>query len=409
MVHTRAFRALRPTAESAPEVLALPYDVMNVAEARELAKGRPNSFLHVSRAEIDLDEGVDPYSDAVYEQSARALEAMVYRQVLTLDTTPTLSVYRMRMGGLEQVGIVVAASVDDYVNGEIKKHELTRPDKENDRVRHIDAVGSHDEPVFLLSPPNSVISRVIADAVNAGVADYSATSEAGVSHEVWVVSDPAVISDVVAAYESMPALYVADGHHRSAAAHRVRDLRRERSAPGTDLGAAEYFLAVVVPSDAVTLMPYHRAVSDLGGLNIEQFLAAVARSFDVTSVEAAFQPTQLREFAMYLDSQWYRLTPLVDHAPDVLDVTVLQHDLFEPVLGISDPRLDQRLHFIGGIRGLPELERLVDEGLDAVSFALTPTSVQQLIDVADRNEIMPPKSTWFEPKLGSGLFIHPMS
>jgi uncharacterized protein (DUF1015 family) len=363
----------------------------------------------VSRAEIDLAEGVDPYSDAVYEQSARALEAMVERELLVLDSVPTLSVYRMRMGGLEQVGIVVAASVDDYVNGEIKKHELTRPDKENDRVRHIDAVSSHDEPVFLLSTPNPVISQVISDTVNSGPADYSATSEAGVSHEVWVVSDPNVISDVVAAYASMPALYVADGHHRSAAAARVRDLRRDRSAPGADLGAAEYFLAVVVPSDSVTLMPYHRAVSDLGGLNTEQFLAAVARSFDVTTVDGAFAPTELREFAMYLDSTWYRLTPLVDYAPDVLDVTVLQDDLFEPVLGISDPRLDQRLHFIGGIRGLPELERLVDEGHDAVSFALTPTSVQQLIDVADRNEIMPPKSTWFEPKLGSGLFIHPMS
>ena len=409
MVQVRSFRAVRPTAESAQRVLALPYDVMNVAEARTMAEGRPDSFLHVSRAEIDLDPSVDPYDDLVYAQSAVALGALLERGVLVRDEAPTLSVYRMTMGHLVQTGLVVAASVDDYASGAIKKHELTRPDKENDRVRHIDSVGAHDEPVFLLSPPDSVISGVIATALSRPP-DYSAESDAGVRHEVWVVADDATIAAVESAYAAMPALYVADGHHRSAAAERVRDLRRARAASAdVSLGGADRFLAVVVPADAVTLMPYHRAVADLAGLDHDGFLAAVAERFAVTVADQAVQPQRMREFGMYLGKRWYRLESLQARPDDVLDVDVLQADLLEPVLGITDPRRDQRLHFIGGIRGLPELERLVDQGLDAVSFSLMPTSVDQLIAVADRDDIMPPKSTWFEPKLGSGLFVHPMS
>ena len=409
MVQVRSFRAVRPTAESAQRVLALPYDVMNVAEARTMAEGRPDSFLHVSRAEIDLDPSVDPYDDMVYAQSAVALGALLERGVLVRDEAPTLSVYRMTMGHLVQSGLVVAASVDDYASGAIKKHELTRPDKENDRVRHIDSVGAHDEPVFLLSPPDAVISGVIATALSRPP-DYSAESDTGVRHEVWVVADVATIAAVESAYAAMPALYVADGHHRSAAAERVRDLRRARAASAdVSLGGADRFLAVVVPADAVTLMPYHRAVADLAGLDHDGFLAAVAERFAVTVADQPVQPERMREFGMYLGKRWYRLESLQRRPDDVLDVDVLQADLLEPVLGITDPRRDQRLHFIGGIRGLPELERLVDQGLDAVSFSLMPTSVDQLIAVADRDDIMPPKSTWFEPKLGSGLFVHPMS
>jgi len=410
VVDVRPFRAIRPTAQSAPAVLALPYDVMSVEEAREMAAGRPDSFLHVSRAEIDLREGLDPYDPEVYRQSGLALDAMVDRGVLALDAEPTLSVYRMRMGGLEQTGLVVAASVDDYASGVIRKHELTRPDKENDRVRHIDAVGAHDEPVFLLSPPDARVDAVLAAVVASGPPDYSATSDAAapVSHEVWVVSDPAVIEQVVAAFAAMPALYVADGHHRSAAAERVRDERRARAGHGADLGSADQFLAVVVPSDHVTLMPYHRAVADLAGLGAAEFVERVRGAFEVVEADAPVQPDTLREFGMYLGGQWHRMRSLTPRDPGVLDVDVLQDDLLEPVLGITDPRRDQRLHFVGGIRGLPELERLVDEGHDAVSFSLRPTSVEQLVAVADRGEIMPPKSTWFEPKLGSGLFLHPL-
>ena len=408
MVDVRAFRAIRPTAESAARVLALPYDVMNVDEARAMAGDNADSFLHVSRAEIDLGADVDPYDDRVYAQSARALAALIERGVLELDEAPTLSVYRMRMGEVEQTGLVVAASVNDYSRGAIKKHELTRPDKENDRVRHIDAVDAHDEPVFLLSPPDEVITSVIHDHLASRIADYAAVSDAGVSHELWVISDGDTIDRVVAAYGAMPSLYVADGHHRSAAAERVRDLRRAAVDEAGDLGDVEYFLAVVVPSDAVTLLPYHRAVADLAGLSSEQFLTAVSERFEVSPIDEAWQPTTLREFGLYCDGQWYRLRALNAYNHDVLDVTVLQDDLLAPVLGIGDPRRDQRLHFIGGIRGLPELERLVDEGHDAASFALMPTSVEQLIAVADRGDIMPPKSTWFEPKLGSGLVLHPM-
>jgi len=382
---------------------------MNVAEARAMAEGRPDSFLHVSRAEIDLDPSVDPYDESVYAQSALALQALIERGVLVRDHEPTLSVYRMTMGALVQTGLVVAASVDDYASGAIKKHELTRPDKENDRVKHIDSVGAHDEPVFLLSPPDVVISGVIA-AVLSGPPHYAAESDTGVRHEVWVVSDDATIAAVESAYAAMPTLYVADGHHRSAAAERVRDLRRARAASAdASLGGADRFLAVVVPADAVTLMPYHRAVADLAGLDHNEFLAAVGERFAVTVADLPLQPEGMREFGMYLQGQWYRLESLQSRPDDVLDVDVLQADLLEPILGITDPRRDQRLHFIGGIRGLPELERLVDEGLDAVSFSLMPTSVDQLIAVADRDAIMPPKSTWFEPKLGSGLFVHPMS
>ena len=408
MVDVRSFRALRPTSETAPRVLALPYDVMNVEEARAMAGDNLDSFLHVSRAEIDCAVDVDPYDDRVYAQSATALADLVARGVLVLDDQPTLSVYRMRMNDLEQTGLVVVASVDDYVSGAIKKHELTRPDKENDRVRHIDAVDAHDEPVFLLSPPDAVITAVVSQALASGAAEYSAVSDAGVSHEIWIVRDPQTIEDVIAAYGAMPALYVADGHHRSAAAERVRDLRRAAAPDGADLGEVEYFLAVVVPSDAVTLLPYHRAVADLANLSHDEFLAAVGENFEVTPVSSALQPTELREFGLYCGGQWYRLRARRQYDADVLDVTVLQDDLLAPILGIGDPRRDQRLHFIGGIRGLGELERLVDEGHDAVSFALTPTSVEQLVAVADRDDIMPPKSTWFEPKLGSGLVLHPM-
>jgi len=402
------FRSLRPTADSAQRVLALPYDVMNVAEAREMAVGRPDSFLHVSRAEIDLDESTNPYDDAVYARSGAALTEFINRGVLRLDDEPTVSVYRMRMGDLEQVGLVLAASVDDYEAGIIRKHELTRPDKENDRVRHIEGVGAHDEPVFLLSPPDERIASFLDAVVTGAPANYAAVSEMGISHEVWVVSDAGQINTVVSAIADMPALYIADGHHRSAAAQRVRDARREQHGADADLGTADQFLAVVVPADQVTLMPYHRAVADLSGLTSAQFLAAVGESFAVEAVGEAIAPTSLREFGMYYDGQWYRLRSTIEHADDVLDVDVLQADLLEPVLGIGDPRRDQRLHFVGGIRGLPELERLVDEGHDAVSFSLMPTSVAQLVAVADRGEIMPPKSTWFEPKLGSGLFLHPL-
>ncbi len=408
MVAVGPFRSLRPTADSSQAVLALPYDVMNVAEAREMAVGLPDSFLHVSRAEIDLDESISPYDDAVYSRSGAALTEFIERGVLRLDDEPTLSVYRMRMGDLEQVGLVLAASVDDYAAGIIRKHELTRPDKENDRVRHIEGVGAHDEPVFLLSPPDKRIAALLDAVVVASPADYSAVSDTGISHEVWIVSDGDQIATAVSAIADMPALYVADGHHRSAAAQRVRDARREQHGAGADLGTAEQFLAVVVPADQVTLMPYHRAVADLSGLTSEQFFAAVSENFSVEVVSDALQPTSLREFGMYFDGQWYRLRSTIDRDDDVLDVDVLQADLLEPVLAIGDPRRDQRLHFVGGIRGLPELERLVDEGHDAVSFSLMPTSVAQLVAVADRGEIMPPKSTWFEPKLGSGLFLHPL-
>ena len=400
------FRALRPRADLAAAVSAPPYDVIDSAEGRALAAGNPDSFLHVSRPEIDLPDDTDPHSDAVYEQGRIALADLIARGVLVRSDHPALLVYRQTAGSVVQTGIVGLVLVDDYARGAIRKHELTRADKEDDRTRHIDALSAHDEPVFLLSPVLADVRAATTTAMGAP-ADVDFTAPDGVRHEIWTIDDPETITRIQSAFEQTATLYVADGHHRSAAAERVRDLRAGSGQPGE----ADRFLAVVFAEDELNVMAYNRVVRDLGSMSAEAFLAALAADFEVAPADGAVAPTTPHEVGVYLAGQWHtaRLHPgLVDETDPMarLDVSVLQERVLAPLLGIGDPRVDARIAFVGGIRGTAELERLVDSGDFAVAFSMCPTSVRDLIAIADAGQIMPPKSTWFEPKLRSGLFAH---
>lgn len=406
MVDVRPFHALRPPRSVAARVAALPYDVMSTDEARAMAAGNPDSFLHVSRAEIDLPADVDPHTDEVYALGRSTLAELVARGVLVRDPDPTYSVYRQVMGAVRQTGVVAVVSVADYDSGVVRTHELTRPDKELDRVRHIDALDAQDEPVFLLAPPSDAVAAVIGEVVEGEpVADF--VSDDDVAHTVWQVTDAGQVAALTAAYRAMDRLYVADGHHRSAAASRVAAARRADGGTGDH----DRFLAVVFPSDEVDVLAYNRVV-DLGAHTVGELLGVLVDEFEVSAVASAVTPSQQHDFGLYADGRWYRMrlrAGLVDDGDLLarLDVAVLQERVLAPLLGIGDPRTDERLTFVGGIRGTGELERLVDADPARVAFSLYPTSTAQLLEVADAGLVMPPKSTWFEPKLRSGLFVHP--
>lgn len=406
MALVRPFPAFRPRPELASQVAALPYDVMDVAEARQLAAGNDLSFLHVSRPEIDLAPEVDPHSEVVYQRGRQNLDRLLERGVLNADPAPTFSVYRQRMGQQVQTGIVAVAAVDDYEFGVIAKHELTRPDKELDRVNHISALRAQDEPVFLLSPRSPEVEAVITE-VTGSAPEIDIVTDDGIGHTLWIVSEPTQIARLEAGFAAIERLYVADGHHRSAAAARVRE--QHRTDPAWQ--AAADFLVVIFAGDELTVLPYHRAVTDLAGLTAADFLAALAESFSVSAVDNAPDPSQRHRLGMYLAGHWYQLdarAELVNESDPVgrLDVSILQDHVLAAILGVGNPRTDSRLRFVGGIRGTGELQRLVDDGEVAVTFALHPTSVSDLMALADEGQLMPPKSTWFEPKLRSGLFLH---
>lgn len=413
MALIKPFRALRPPKHLAEKVAALPYDVMNVAEAKAMAEGNPWSFLHVSRPEIDLPAEMDPYADPVYEKGRENLQRFAVERTLAQDPEECYYVYRQRMGTVVQTGLVVCAGVDDYESGVIKKHELTRADKEEDRVKHIDYLDANDEPVFYTYRNDEAITAIVAQ-VAAGEPEYDFTTDDGVGHTLWVVRDRSVIDDLTARFAAIATLYVADGHHRSAAAGRVRGLRREKNPSHT--GAEEYnwFLTVIFPDSEMNIMPYNRVVKDLNGLSVAEFVTRVGERFTITPVAEKVSPCRRHEFGMYLEGRWYRLEPKpgsFDEEDSVshLDVSILQNNLLSPVLAIRNPRTDQRIAFVGGIRGIAELERLVDGGDYRVAFSLNPTSMAELMQLADAGQIMPPKSTWFEPKLRSGLFVHLLS
>jgi len=413
MAFIKPFRALRPPKALADRVAALPYDVMSVEEARRMAAGNPDSFLHVSRPEIDLAAAIDPHDEPVYVQGKKNLEEFVRRGVLIQDQRECYYVYRQRMGEITQTGLVVCTGVDDYQSGVIKKHELTRADKEDDRVKHIDYLDANDEPVFYLSRSSAEIEEIIA-GITAGDPEYDFTTDDGVSHTLWIVADQTLIDRLTALFAAVPRLYVADGHHRSAAAGRVRELRREQNPAHT--GAEEYntFLTVIFPENQLNIMPYNRAVKDLNGRSLAEFVVQVEEAFTVLPSPVPVIPCERHQFGMYLDGRWYQLharPTVVDESDTVgrLDVSILQNHLLSPTLGIRDPRTDKRIHFVGGIRGNEELAKLVDSGEYAVAFSLYPTSIVELIELADQDRIMPPKSTWFEPKLRSGLFVHLLS
>ncbi len=404
------FTGLRPAAGRAAEVVAPPYDVLNTEEARARASGRPWSFLHISKPEIDLPPATDPYSPAVYAKGRENFDRMLKEGVLVRDASPCYYVYRITMGQHTQTGLVVAASVPDYESGRIRRHEFTRPDKEDDRVRQIDSLNAQTGPVFLTyrqSPSlDALVSRIVHDAPAVDV-----TADDGVRHVLWVVSSPATVANISDLFEEMPRLYIADGHHRSAAAARVAHARRNANPHHTGRESYNYFLAVAFPDSQMQILDYNRAVRDLNGLGRETYLTKLDAAFTVSAQDTAVKPSRAGEFGMYLKGHWYRLHIRPEHVPAKdpvkrLDVSLLQDNLLAPILGIGDPRRDKRIDFVGGIRGLKELERRVDSGEMAVAFSMFPTSIHDMMAVADAGEVMPPKSTWFEPKLADGLVSH---
>jgi uncharacterized protein (DUF1015 family) len=400
----RPFAALRPNPEHAAGVIAPPYDVVSTQEARALAAGRPHSFLHISRPEIDLPPGSSPYSDAAYAQGAASLAKLVDAGVLVREREPSFYVYRMAMAGRTQTGIAFVGSVAAYEQHRIRRHELTRPDKENDRVRNIATLNAQTGPVLLVYRANATLGALVRTAAGAAPL-FSVTGPNDVQHTLWRVGarDVAAFS---AALNSLDALYIADGHHRSAAAARVAAQRR-----GSPEASHEYFLSVAFPHDEMRILDYNRVVRDLHGLSADAVLARIRESFAVTASSGRVAPARTETFGMYLAGRWYELTIKADLVPRSdpvasLDVSLLQDRLLSPVLGIGDPRTDARIDFVGGIRGLAELEKRVDGGSAAVAFALHPTRMEQLMAVADAGKLMPPKSTWFEPKLADGLLSH---
>ena len=404
----KPFTGLRPAQGRADDVVAPPYDVMNAEEAREMVEGRPWSFLHISRPEVDLPVGTDPYSAEVYAKAAENLQKMISEGVLVRDPSDSYYAYRLTMGSHVQTGLVAAASVEAYDADRIKKHEFTRPVKEDDRVRQVEALNAQTGPVFLVYKANQVVDDLLK-SVTSSEADVDVTAKDGVRHEIWVMSDAEQVSTLTAAFDAMDAIYVADGHHRSAAGSRVGNSQKAVNANHTGNESYNYFLSVIFPHDQMQILDYNRVVKDLNGLSKDEFLARVAENFEVEAVDSQAKPSQEAEFGMYLDKQWYKLSLKGDVPADPvarLDVSLLADNLIEPLLGISDPRRDTRIDFVGGIRGLGELEKRVDSGDWAVAFALYPTTMEALMAVADAGEVMPPKSTWFEPKLADGLVSH---
>ena len=400
----RPFAGLRPVPERAADVVAPPYDVLNTEEARARAAGRPWSFLHISKAEIDLPEGTDPYDSAVYAKAAENLEKMLGEGVLKRDPSPCYYVYRLTMGDHVQTGLVAVASAAEYDANRIRKHEFTRPAKEDDRVRQIEALNAETGPVLLAYKSQDDVDNLIA-SVTSAPPEVDLQADDGIRHTFWVLNDPVVVDKLTRAFDAMEAIYIADGHHRSAAGSRVAaSLNR-----GPD-AMSSYFLSVIFPHRQMKILDYNRVVKDLNGLSKEALLEKIAVDFDITREQQAVSPAAPGEFGMYLDGQWYRLKIHADRIPvdpvGRLDVSLLANNLLEPLLGISDPRTDPRIDFVGGIRGLGELEKRVDSGEMAVAFSMFPTSMEDLMAVADANEVMPPKSTWFEPKLADGLVSH---
>jgi uncharacterized protein (DUF1015 family) len=412
MAKLKPFKAWRPRPDVCAEVASPPYDVLSSAEAREMVAENPLSFLHVVKPEIDLEPGTDVYAPEVYATGAANLRRLVDDGTLIREERAALYLYRQRMGDHVQTGLVAGASVDEYEADLIKKHEHTRPVKEDDRTRHIDALDANTGPVFLTYKARPEIDALV-EQITAADPTYDFVAPDGIQHVLWVVDSDRDRDALVAAFAEVPELYVADGHHRSAAGTRIRALRRDSNPEHTGDESYNFFLSVIFPDNQMMILDYNRVVRDLNGLDPDGFMEALGERFEFESTEDG-RPARRRCFGMYLGGQWYRLTakdgsfPAEDPVAS-LDVAILQDNLLAPVLAVGDPRSDERIDFVGGIRGLTELERKVDSGEWAVAFALHPTSIDQLFDVADAGLVMPPKSTWFEPKLRSGLIVRPLS
>lgn len=409
MAVIKPFLCVRPVRELADQIAALPYDVYNREEACEVVKNNSYSFLKVDRAETSFDASVSTYDDRVYEQAKMLLEEMIAKGELVEDATPGYYVYELTMDGRAQTGIVACASIDDYQNNVIKKHENTRADKELDRIRHVDTCSAHTGPIFLAYRANTVIRDAVLLAKESTPC-YDFISEDGIGHRVWKISGPEEMQKIQDAFAAISEIYIADGHHRAASAVKVGCMRREQHPDYDGTEEFNYFLSVLFPDEELMIMDYNRVVKDLNGYSKEEFLKIIGQKFEVRCVgESEYKPEKKGTFGMYLDGQWYELCAKPEICPqdpvEGLDVSILQNELLGPVLGIGDPKTDARIDFVGGIRGLKELKRRVDSDMK-VAFAMYPTSISELFAVADANRLMPPKSTWFEPKLRSGLFIH---
>jgi len=412
MVVLKAFKAIRPAPELASKIAALPYDVMDTMEARKEVEGNPYSFLHVDKAEIDLDPSIDIYDKRVYEKARENLNMMIEKGWFIKDDQERLYIYKQVMGEREQIGLVGCISVDDYINNKIKKHENTRTDKEQDRINHVKYCNANTGPIFLMYKAKEEIDEIINGWIRDNRPVYDFTSDDGIKHIVWVIENQDIIDKLICLFKDVDSLYIADGHHRAASAVKVAMMKREENPSYSGEEEFNYFLGVLFPYDQLQIMAYNRVVKDLNGYDVDTFLEKVGEKFVVEKYEGEEQyyPERKHAFGMYLNNRWYKLTAKEgtfndNNAVESLDVSILQNNILDPILGIKDPRKDERIEFIGGIRGLEELEKRVEEGM-AVAFALYPTSVEDLIKIADEGKVMPPKSTWFEPKLRSGLFIH---
>lgn len=411
MAVIKAFRGIRPAKDKAHMVASKPYDVLNSAEARIEAEGNPYSFYHVVKAEIDLPEDIDIHSMEVYEKGRDNFNQMIADGVLFQDDQDKYYIYRQIMGEWEQYGLLAASSTKDYFDGIIKKHEFTRPEKEQDRINHFKTVNAHTGPVFITYPDVAEMNSLVVEIVKADP-EYDFTADDGVKHTLWVVNDESTIANISKIFsEQVPFTYIADGHHRAASSAKIGKEIEESNPNHTGDEEYNFFLTVLFPSSQMNIIDYNRAVKDLNGNSTEEFMSKLADVMDIEKVGSEIcKPASLHEFSMYMDKTWYKLTAkagtYTEDPMGILDVSILQNNVLNPILGIDDPRTNTRIDFIGGIRGLGELEKRVDSGDMKVAFALYPVTIQQLIDIADSGNVMPPKSTWFEPKLRSGMVVH---
>lgn len=407
MSNIKPFKALRPQPQLAKQVASRPYDVLSSAEAKLEARGNHSSFLHITKSEIDLPDSVDIHDAAVYEQAKENLAAFMQRDILFRESKECYYIYQLIMNGRSQTGLVCVSSVDDYENGIIKKHEFTRPEKEQDRINHIKISGAQTGNVFLAYRNHPAIDALISQWKETKSPVYDFTADDGIQHTVWIVNNDTTVDQITELFEKeIPCTYIADGHHRAASAAKVRNALGETATAG-----AGYFLTTLFPSNQLFIMDYNRAVKDLNGLTPKNFIKELGKLFSVELVSRqAYRPEALHTFGLYLDHNWYKLTArpgtFTTDPIGVLDVTILQNNVLDKLLDIKDPRTDTRIDFIGGIRGLGELEKRVDGGNMAAAFSLYPVTIEQLFDIADSGNVMPPKSTWFEPKLRDGLLTH---
>ncbi|HAE61113.1 MAG TPA: DUF1015 domain-containing protein [Eubacteriaceae bacterium] len=414
MAVIKAFKSIRPEKSLADKVAALPYDVYNTEEAAAAVKGNPYSFLHIDKSEIDLPSDTDPYSEDVYLKAQSTLDSFSKKGIFIQDESDNLYVYRLIMDGRSQTGLVCCSSIDDYINGTIKRHELTREDKEQDRINHVDYCNANTGPIFLTYESKESINDIIEKWTVSHPAEYDFVSEDGITHQVWVIDNTDTINSLTAQFKSISSTYIADGHHRTASAVKVGLKRRESNPSHTGDEEYNYFLSVLFPHDQLYIMDYNRVVKDLNGMTSKEFISKLEAVASIEKIGSTpCKPSQKGEIGMFLDDTWYKLTVNQDNVDfddpvSSLDVSILQESVLKPILGIGDIRTDKRIDFVGGIRGLKELERRCKTDMK-LAFAMYPTSIDELMKISDARLLMPPKSTWFEPKLRSGIFIHKLT